>query len=1247
MKTKKLSRLLSILLSLALIAGVMPPAWADEGEPPVDPPAPATVMVTSIQIDGPGTVDEGSSVTLSAVVTTDPENDAVTYSWSVEGAGAHIEGNANGRSVSIVGDTGGSSVTVSVRAESSTGHAMTQGATLLVNPVLPPEIPVTGITLSQSSLELLEGATATLTATLTPSDATPKEVKWNSSNPAVAAVDQNGGITAGRPDVASITATVEGTGLTASCTVTVKPAVVPVERVVLSGPATVTAGQNIQLTAKVEPANATSQTITWSASNGNASVSNSGVVTGIKAGNVTIIATSDNGKAAAWEITVAAATVPATGVAVTPKSSSIPVNGTIQLTATVSPGSATDKTVTWSATPSGIVSVSGSGLVTGLKAGTANITAQTRDGNWTDTCTVVVTNSPTLSNTSLSLEITKSASLTVNNLPAGATVAWATSNAAIARINSASGASIAVTGVSKGGPISITATVRQNNAIIATLTCSVTVTALSIPNITYTVTADKTVTFDRNDFNNVCTRVTGYTLDSVKFDKNSNHGLLYFNYVSNGDSDGKISTTSSYSYAGSTRSISNITFLPDVDYTGDATFGYTAYDIKGNTYVGTVVITVKAPSGDIKYSTGRNEPVTFDAGDFQDVCRRLVGGTLEYVRFDTPNSNRGTLYYGYENGSSEKKVSSNTEYYYNDTPYLEEITFVPYQNYTGTVSIHFTGRNTRREAFTGTVEITVTRTGTNIEYKTDENEDVDFRSSDFNSYCKDVTGSNLDWIRFTPPSSSKGTLYYKYETSKEDETTAKTTYYRSSTPSVDDLTFVPYKGFTGTVSIDFKGAGTNQQEFSGTVRIKVGAAGSSDGDVSYTAAAGSNITFKASDFNTYCKADTGYNLSWVKFTLPSSSTGTLYYEYESKNNSGKKVSSSTQYQRNSNPYLDRVTYVPAKSAAGEVSIKFSGENTNGDRFSGTVSITYTAVKDPSVIRYSTNANAVTFRASDFESACNTRGGAALTSVQFALPNPDAGILYYNYTGPTNYGGLVMPGVDYGIRSSTILLSYVAFVPKAGFNGTVTITYTGTDANNATYTGYVEVTVSQPVAPAGSRFTDMSNAAWASAAVEYLYVNGITTGVTATTFNPSGKITRGDFILMLFRAFHLTGNTSDNFKDVPANSYYANAIAVAKALGIAQGSDGGSFNPTAALTREDAMVFIQRTMAKTGRNIADASATYLNQFPDGKNVSSYAQGAVASLVQLGVIKGDNTGKLNPKGSLTRAEMAVILQRVLTL
>ena len=104
---------------------------------------------------------------------------------------------------------------------------------------------------------------------------------------------------------------------------------------------------------------------------------------------------------------------------------------------------------------------------------------------------------------------------------------------------------------------------------------------------------------------------------------------------------------------------------------------------------------------------------------------------------------------------------------------------------------------------------------------------------------------------------------------------------------------------------------------------------------------------------------------------------------------------------------------------------------------------------------------------------------------------------------------------------------------------------------------------------------------------------------------------------------------------------------AQALDSAAGGGDGRFNPKSPLTRQDAMVLIQRTLNATGSTLRDGADTALNGFSDRGGVAPYAQGAVAALVQAGIIKGDDNGLLRPTGTLTRAEMATILHRVLTM
>ena len=151
-----------------------------------------------------------------------------------------------------------------------------------------PTIPVKSVSLNKSSLTLNKGTTANLVATIKPTNANNKSVTWKSSNSNIVAVS-NGKITAKKAGTATITAT-SSNGKKASCKITVKP--IAVSSITLKQKdRTIAVGTSLQLNATVLPANADNKTIIWSSSNSKiAKVSNSGIVTGVNAGKVTITA---------------------------------------------------------------------------------------------------------------------------------------------------------------------------------------------------------------------------------------------------------------------------------------------------------------------------------------------------------------------------------------------------------------------------------------------------------------------------------------------------------------------------------------------------------------------------------------------------------------------------------------------------------------------------------------------------------------------------------------------------------------------------------------------------------------------------------------------------------------------------------------------------------------------------------------------------------------------------------------------
>ena len=254
-------------------------------------------------------------------------------------------------------------------------------------------VDVEKVSLNKSATTLTEGESETLTATITPSNATgDKTVKWSSSNEAVATVDSNGKVTAKKAGTAVITAT-SSNGKTAGCTVTVKQKEIAITGISLNKSTTsLTEGESETLTATITPSNATGdKTVKWSSSNeAVAAVDSNGKVTAKKAGTAVITATSSNRKTASCTVTVKQKEIAITGISLNKSTTSITEGESETLTATITPSNATgDKTVKWSSSNEAVAAVDSNGKVTAKKAGTAVITA-TSSNRKTASCTVTV-----------------------------------------------------------------------------------------------------------------------------------------------------------------------------------------------------------------------------------------------------------------------------------------------------------------------------------------------------------------------------------------------------------------------------------------------------------------------------------------------------------------------------------------------------------------------------------------------------------------------------------------------------------------------------------------------------------------------------------------------------------------------------------------------------------------------------------------------------------------------------------------
>ena len=242
-----------------------------------------------------------------------------------------------------------------------------------------------------SRIEIIEGESAVLSASVSPEAASDRAVAWSSSDRSVAIVDKAGTVHGLRPGIATVTATAEGKSGT--CAVTVKAKAVGVTEVTLDKTElTLTEGETETLTATVKPDNADNRKVTWSSDKTEiATVDGAGKVTAVKAGEAVVtVTTEDGGKTATCKVTVKAKAVPVTGVDVNPWVMTLSVRGTSKLSYTIRPADATNQNVKWESESPSVATVDSEGNVQGVAAGTAKICVTTEDGGFKSYCTVTV-----------------------------------------------------------------------------------------------------------------------------------------------------------------------------------------------------------------------------------------------------------------------------------------------------------------------------------------------------------------------------------------------------------------------------------------------------------------------------------------------------------------------------------------------------------------------------------------------------------------------------------------------------------------------------------------------------------------------------------------------------------------------------------------------------------------------------------------------------------------------------------------
>lgn len=294
----------------------------------------------------------------------------------------------------------------------------------------------TNFALTTTELSLEVGATGTIGYKMTPENAN-TSITWKSMDTSIASVDKSGKVTAKGPGKTYVVATTEN-GFSGTCLIIVTKAATGVALDVYH--LTIAVGDTYQVLATPTPNNSTETTFTWASKDkAIATVNGSGKVTGVKAGETIITVKTKSGSVEYLYVTVY------------DQVKSIKLNYTkktvvkgkkFTLKATFTPSNATNKNIKWSSSNSKVASVSSKGVVSGLRGGTAVITAVSEDGGYVATCVVTVkqpVTSITLNRSSYNLGIGKKVTLKAtvkSNYSTKQTLKWTSSNVKIATVNS-------------------------------------------------------------------------------------------------------------------------------------------------------------------------------------------------------------------------------------------------------------------------------------------------------------------------------------------------------------------------------------------------------------------------------------------------------------------------------------------------------------------------------------------------------------------------------------------------------------------------------------------------------------------------------------------------------------------------------------------------------------------------------------------------------------------------------------------
>ena len=209
------------------------------------------------------------------------------------------------------------------------------------------------------------------------------------------------------------------------------------------------------------------------------------------------------------------------------------------------------------------------------------------------------------------------------------------------------------------------------------------------------------------------------------------------------------------------------------------------------------------------------------------------------------------------------------------------------------------------------------------------------------------------------------------------------------------------------------------------------------------------------------------------------------------------------------------------------------------------------------------------------------------------------------------------------------------------DGDVTITVT-----DETGEEIAKVTLPATIPTPDDTFIDLDPTPWAKDAINHMAGLKLVNGVGGSKYDPTASMTRGSLATVLFRLSQGKTNYAVTFKDVAKGQYYTEGVAWATKAGVVTGYSADTFAPNDTITREQLAVMLARYAKLIGMDTT-ANKAALDKFTDGARTGGWASDGVAWCVEKGILQGKGANNLDPTAKVTRAEVAVMLDRFIAL